>query len=714
MSIDLNWETVTGGPDGQELAHRIRDFIHNKFQDVPLPRFIKSVTVHDFEFGSIPPEIELKDITDPLPDFYEEQPGIDSSEESDSEDEIVYENEADYNNNTLDDPPVEQYGRMRGASEASRRRLTVNSSTGSNRNGTGPNAGRVAYLPPHLNPNYPGSGNNSSQSLDRAEGRYYRDHGHHGSHGHHPATAGGGLGQGPIHGTNHHHADLGSPFLGVSTPGIPGGTSNLNLHYFTSQFTAGLSGTQTPLAAVAGAAHQRGPSWIQEQQLQQQQQQQQQNTGFLPGGLAGSAAANQGLHMHSSSTPNLRNLHFPGKSGAGGGHGPSPLTGGTTTPLGTLGTAGGVGGIGRGIPGMAGAMGSIAGMGNMYHPPMTMTMTAPVVLGMPSGGGGQQPRHHKRNPSSQSADSVGDGDYSPVAPVAPAEKGGSVRGFFSSPPSAASSPSPLPGVGVGLGINGRTGTGPAAALTSAGGGGPGRLQIPKQGLREKHSVSTLAPNSAGPRAGSAILDDDDDGFLDGMHDREPIQPQQLDPEDDEELDEEEDDEERQRFREPRVEDIQAVFRIKYAGDVKLLLTADILLDYPMPSFVGIPVRLSITGLTFDGVGVVANIRKRVHFCFLSPEDAVAAVGGEENKVAAGSGNGNGGGTSGTGHGGMDGAKTKMGGLLQEIRVESEIGQRESGKQSLKNVGKVERFVLEQVRRIFEEEFVYPSFWTFLV
>jgi hypothetical protein len=27
---------------------------------------------------------------------------------------------------------------------------------------------------------------------------------------------------------------------------------------------------------------------------------------------------------------------------------------------------------------------------------------------------------------------------------------------------------------------------------------------------------------------------------------------------------------------------------------------------------------------------------------------------------------------------------------------------------------VERFVLEQVRRIFEEEFVYPSFWTFLV
>jgi distribution and morphology protein 12 len=165
--------------------------------------------------------------------------------------------------------------------------------------------------------------------------------------------------------------------------------------------------------------------------------------------------------------------------------------------------------------------------------------------------------------------------------------------------------------------------------------------------------------------------------------------------------------------------MQAVFRIRYAGDVKLLLTADILLDYPMPSFVGIPVRLSITGLTFDGVGVLAKIRKRVHFCFLSPEDAVAAVGDEEGLASPGDGQGQESGKQQqqqqkqAGRVGGSGG-TKLGGLLQEIRVESEIGQRESGRQSLKNVGKVERFVLEQVRRIFEEEFVYPSFWTFLV
>ncbi|KAF3057255.1 Mitochondrial distribution and morphology protein 12 [Daldinia childiae] len=169
---------------------------------------------------------------------------------------------------------------------------------------------------------------------------------------------------------------------------------------------------------------------------------------------------------------------------------------------------------------------------------------------------------------------------------------------------------------------------------------------------------------------------------------------------------EEEEEAPKKFREPRIDDLQAVFRIKYAGDVKLMLTAEILLDYPMPSFVGIPVKLNITGLTFDGVGVVAYIRKRVHFCFLSPEDALAAVGQDDD-------NGGDGDEQGTGT--TSGArKGRLGSLLQEVRVESEIGQREGTKQSLKNVGKVEKFVLEQVRRIFEEEFVYPSFWTFLV
>lgn len=148
-------------------------------------------------------------------------------------------------------------------------------------------------------------------------------------------------------------------------------------------------------------------------------------------------------------------------------------------------------------------------------------------------------------------------------------------------------------------------------------------------------------------------------------------------------------------------DLQVVARVTYTGDVQMMLTAEIMLDYPMPSFIKIPLRLSITGLTFDGVAILAYIKKKMHFCFLDPEDANTLVGSSFTSDGLESQS-------------SPNKKSTIGSLLREIQVETEIGRQESGKQVLKNVGKVERFVLEQVRKIFEEEFVFPSFWTFLV
>ncbi|KAG4422407.1 Mitochondrial distribution and morphology protein 12 [Cadophora malorum] len=413
MSIDLNWETLTTGPDGIALAERIRDFVHEKFQTVTLPRFIKGVKVHAFEFGSIAPEVEIKDICDPLPDFYEE------TEDDYGEDGEEETQDGEWAAKAIDEETLRERRRMDRVERTN-----------------GPS--QVTHYPPYIDTRLPGM-----RSM-----------------------------QNP--------GDIGSPFLGVSTPGIPGGTSNL--HYFHSQLATGLSGTQTPLAAVAGA--------------------------HLPHGW-----------------PDYSSLHA-----------------------------------------------------------------------------GSRGHRHTASGSSLSPPPTADGHA--------------------------------------------------------------------QALREKASVSTLATSNSTTRPQTR------DGLLDETIEEEPTSPPR-------------------RFREPKVEDLQTVFRVRYSGDVRLSLTAEILLDYPMPSFVGIPVKLNITGLSFDGVAVLAYIRKRAHFCFLSPEDAYAAIGGENEDVHSPNG-------------------MKMGGLLHEIKVESEIGQRENGKQVLKNVGKVEKFVLEQVRRIFEDEFVYPSFWTFLV
>lgn len=178
--------------------------------------------------------------------------------------------------------------------------------------------------------------------------------------------------------------------------------------------------------------------------------------------------------------------------------------------------------------------------------------------------------------------------------------------------------------------------------------------------------------------------------------------------------------------EPAANDVQIVSHLRYSGNVRLSLTADILLDYPTTSFVGIPLLLNVTGMTFDGVAIVAYIKRKAHFCFLGPDDADALVGGDESGLDESDEEVSGSSPvpsparnrpdalprTATAESAVP--RKPVGGLFEEIHVESEIGQKSGGKQVLKNVGKVEKFVLEQVRKIFENEFVYPSFWTFLV
>lgn len=412
MSIDIDWQTLTTGPEGLALAESIKDFIHDKFQQVELPRFIRSVQVHSFDFGNECPVVQLKDICDPLPEFYAND---DENDEEEQED---------------------QGGQSRQVGESLRPPEEAQRPVNANGHLHGPSALTSTSKPTFIDTRTTGLRTNLGLA----------DH-------------------------------ISTPFLSRSnTPGIPGGTSNLS--YFHLPLGAGLSGSQTPLAAVAGgtpySAH-----WDH-------------HGGSLD------AQPREQLHHQAFSYP---------------------------------------------------------------------------------------------DPSSR--------------------------------PSTAES----------------------------------YQEIPAQPEAEN------IPDAFKPSSSAKILLPD------------PM-------------------------------DTQVVLHTSYTGTVRLSITAEILLDYPMPSFVGIPLKLNITGLSFDGVALIAYLRKRAHFCFLGPDDAQALVGVEGHSHDG----------EHTHLGGRDSntENDKLGGLLREIRVESEIGRKEEGKQVLKNVGKVEKFVLEQVRRIFEDEFVWPSFWTFLV
>ncbi|KIW87083.1 uncharacterized protein Z519_12380 [Cladophialophora bantiana CBS 173.52] len=443
MSVDIGWEKITSGPDGAALAEKIRAFVHDKFQQVPLPRFINAVHVHSFELGSVCPEIEIKDICDPLPDFYEDE----------EEDEV-------YADQTVDESAV----------------ASIQHDGPESMNNYEPQEPASSSQQPRSVPQIPNiiTGPELSKfdpSVSAKEGLCAGDE----------AFAG--------------------PFPRSTTPGIPGGTSNLNYFHLPG---GGLSGTQTPLAAVASGTPFSPRPW-----------------SYDP--------------SHRLAIPHQTAIH-------GSAH---------MKP------------VGQDVSG--------------HDDPSTRPSTATSI---------SSPR-------------------------------GSESGL--------SSPQL-----------------------------PHRAQLAGGGDRRDSALDALTSLSAS------------------------------------------------RLQSRQASDLQVVARVRYSGDVRMTLTAEILLDYPMPSFVGIPLKLAITGLTFDGVAIVAWVKKKMHFCFLDSEDAAALVGESvtnEQRKKSGS-------TTGSG--------ARLPGPLQEIHVESEIGRQENGKQVLKNVGKVEKFVLEQIRKIFEEEFVFPSYWTFLV
>ena len=447
MSIDIDWDTLTTGPEGIELANSIRDFIHDKFQQVQLPRFIRSVHVHSFDFGKECPVVELKDISDPLPEFYEDE--AEDSEDDEEVDGGPPEVETSEDNNTLRSTPSIQ-------------------------------------SPP--------------TTINRV-----------------PTTTA----TRPRHIDTHHHnlpplrsnfAFQDQPFLSsrATTPGIPGGTSNFSQFHLPLS-SAVLSGTQSPLVAAA--------------------------TPFSP-----VVRHDQQQHHHLQNPPSNRH---------------------------------------------------------------------------------QQPQHAFPDPSSRPSTAYG-GPRSPTFTT----------------------------------------------------------------LQQQEPDNTR----------TASADDNAD----------------------------------------RTQDLQTTLHISYTGSLSLSLTAEILLDYPMPSFVGIPLKLQITGLSFDGVALLAYLRQstqqqqqqqqlqeggegeggegrnKVHFCFLGEEDAkvmVGAANADSNDI-----NNNGAAPKqSTGSSSNKSSTTEQHAtLLKQITIETQIGRQETGKQVLKNVGKVERFVLEQVRKIVDEEVVWPSFWTFLV
>ena len=199
--------------------------------------------------------------------------------------------------------------------------------------------------------------------------------------------------------------------------------------------------------------------------------------------------------------------------------------------------------------------------------------------------------------------------------------------------------------------------------------------------------------------------------------------------------------------------LQLHLHVSWESNLRLTLTTSLMINYPSPMFMTLPIKLSITGLVFEGQLAVAyqGDKRRVHLCILDELDPYVPSapyrnldsGGLRDKsnlnspVAVPSQNREDFTSSPTTQFSPHPRVTPLSHqssedsiglredaernkkplpigqrLLPNIYIESEIGQVD--KHVLKNVTRVEKFIQDVIRKSIVEELVFPNFHTLIL
>lgn len=163
-------------------------------------------------------------------------------------------------------------------------------------------------------------------------------------------------------------------------------------------------------------------------------------------------------------------------------------------------------------------------------------------------------------------------------------------------------------------------------------------------------------------------------------------------------------------------DLQIIAEVEYRGDLFIEITTNLLLNYPSASFIELPIKLNITDLIIHSLAIVSFVNGLVHFSFLcdiSDENLHSFIkqrsgsNGSVTPVSAGISPNNS--TS------RFVSKERID-IIKDLKIDSEIGGGTYGNQSsgsvLKNVGKVEKFLVEKIRSILRDEIGWPGWISF--
>jgi mitochondrial distribution and morphology protein 12 len=167
--------------------------------------------------------------------------------------------------------------------------------------------------------------------------------------------------------------------------------------------------------------------------------------------------------------------------------------------------------------------------------------------------------------------------------------------------------------------------------------------------------------------------------------------------------------------------LQLHLHVSWHSNLRITFTTSLLINYPSPMFMSLPIKLSVTGLVFNGEIAVAyeGERRRIHLCILDDLDPYGPLAGERSKrdtppsaVTPAEHDDDAAHATGL-NASRPGKPLPVGQrLLPSVFIESEIGQ--ADKHVLKNVTRVERFIQDVFRKTVEEELVFPNFHTIVL
>lgn len=152
-----------------------------------------------------------------------------------------------------------------------------------------------------------------------------------------------------------------------------------------------------------------------------------------------------------------------------------------------------------------------------------------------------------------------------------------------------------------------------------------------------------------------------------------------------------------RTVEPSPNDIQLLTDIEYKGDLLITLAADLVLHYPTERFMTLPVKLTISNIGLHSLCLIAYLAKQVFISFVC-DVSDERLDNDETSIIDPSGP-------------LLAPRRSLERILiiRSMKIESEIGEQYLGEGSvLRSVGKLEQFLLENLKEVLRKELSWPS------